>query len=246
MNAFMKQLSIQFRMNFRDSNVLLIFYIVPLLFYAVMGAVFSSINPELKQTLASTMVLYAITMGAVLGIPPLLVKMRETGVLRAYRTSGIPGFSVLLSIAISSFLHLAIVSAIISLSAPLLFGADVPGNPAGFTLVLLLVLICSIALGLLIGVTAKSQAIAMMLSQLIFLPSLLLGGIMFPSSLLPRPLMMLGRVFPATYGMQAFQEMAYELKPEIGMQISLPVLALISLAAMLITIGRFSRITRVS
>lgn len=36
-------------------------------FYFVMGAVFSSINPLVMQTLAATMVIFAVTMGAVPG-----------------------------------------------------------------------------------------------------------------------------------------------------------------------------------
>lgn len=245
MKALGKQLIIQLRMDARDKGTLLVFYIVPLLFYAVMGAVFSAVTPAMKQTLAASMAIFSVTMGALIGLPPTLVKMREAGVLRAYRVSGIPGVSVLLSLGASALIHLSVVSLLISFSAPLLFGAGIPQQIGGYAAALLLLLICSVALGLLIGVTASSQAAAMMLAQAVFLPSMMLSGIMFPAGLLPAPLMYAGRVLPATHAMHAFSGLAYGLAPEIGAPLALLVLLGIALAAAVLTAWRFGRITRV-
>lgn len=92
MKASFQHLWVQFKMDIRERGTLMTYYLVPLVFYFVMGAVFSSINPLARQTLAATMAIFAVTMGAVLGIPAPLVKMRESGVLRAYRVCGIPGW----------------------------------------------------------------------------------------------------------------------------------------------------------
>lgn len=136
MTAFLSQLKIQLRMDIRDKGTLLVFYIVPLGFYAVMGAVFSSVNPEIKPILSATMAIFSVTMGVVIGIPPSLVKLRETGTLRAYQVLGVPNTSVLLSIGISTLIHLSIVCLIISISPPLLFGAELPQSTGGFIAVL--------------------------------------------------------------------------------------------------------------
>jgi pltK len=45
-----------------------------------------------------------------------------------------------------------------------------------------------------------------MLSQLMFLPSIMLSGIMFPSFLPPRFLQYISYVFPATLGFKAMTE----------------------------------------
>ncbi len=246
MNAFFQQLIIQFRMDGRDLNTLLVFYIVPVVFYVVMGAVFSSVIPGAGQTLTATMVIFAVTMGALLGVPPTLVKMRETGVLRAYHVSGIPGASVLLSLGASVLIHLSIVSVLITVSAPVLFGAAPPQQAGGFAAVLAAMLLCSVALGLLIGVTAKNQAMSVMLSQLVFLPSVMLGGIMFPASMLPAPLRLLGRILPATHAMQAFNGLAYGLSADFNAPTALGVVLGIGLAAAVLTVWRFGRITRIS
>ena len=209
MKAFIKHLKIQISMDFRNRGTLLTYYIIPLVFYIVMGAVFSSIQPESKYTLTPSMSIFAVTMGAVLGIPPTLIKMRESGTLRAYRVSSVPGWSALLTISLSAFINLILVSTIILISAPLIFGAAAPANILVFYLVLFLFTFASISLGILIGVTSKTQALATILSQVVFLPSLLLGGLMFPASMLPQPMQWAGMAFPATHAMQAFSNWAF-------------------------------------
>ncbi len=165
--------------------------------------------------------IFAVTVGAVLGSPIPLVKMRESGVLRAYRVSGVP------------------MSVMIFVTAPLFFGAGAPRDYTGYFIILLIYIFASIAIGLLIGVTARSQSMATMLSQAVFLPSLLLSGIMFPASLLPRPLLWLGRIFPATHAMQSFSVLAYHLKANYSGAVALGITAGIGVLATTIAVWRF-------
>ena len=241
MKAFITHLGIQLRLDIRNKGTLLTYYIIPLIFYAVMGAVFSSIQPDAKETLAASMTIFAISMGALLGLPPALVTMRESGALRAYRVSGVPGWSVLLTSAVSAMVHLLIVSMIILLSAPLLFGAGIPANLLAYIVTLLLLVITSIIIGLLVGVCAKTQPAATILSQAVFLPSLLLSGIMFPAEMLPEPLRWLGQVFPASHAMQVFQEWSFGGLP-------IPVVAFVvmtgvGVACFVITLIRFKKVS---
>jgi len=242
MNAFLRHLWIQFKMDIRERGTLMIYYLVPLVFYIVMGAVFSSINPLMKQTLSATMVIFAVTMGAVLGIPTPIVKMRESGVLRAYRVSGIPGWAVLFIQAVSAFLHLLVVSIVILVTAPLLFGAGYPQNFSAYFLTLFILLFASIALGLLIGAVARSQSVATMLSQAIFLPTIMLGGIMFPASMLPKSLLAIGRLLPATYIMQSFLGYTFNQPANIDPGLSLMITAVIGIVAAGLTVIRFRAI----
>lgn len=239
MKAFIQYLGVQLKMDIRERGTLLTFYIVPLVFFAVMGAVFSSINPLSKATLAGSMSIFAATMGAVLGVPIPIVKMRESGVLRAFRATGIPGNAVLLVQASSAFMHLLLVSCVILVAAPLLFGAMWPKNMVMYFLIILIFIFASIALGLLIGVWARSQSSATMLSQAVFLPSLMLSGIMFPASMLPEPLAWVGRVFPATYAMQAFSRLVFDLKSDVNGYLALGIVALIGVMAAIASARRF-------
>jgi ABC-2 type transport system permease protein len=243
MNAIMKQLAIQFRMDLRDKGILLTYYIVPLLFYAVVGAVFSSINPLSRLTLTGAMSIFAVSMGAVIGIPAPLVSLRENGALRAYKVNGIPGWAVLLVTASSAFLHLSIVTAIISITGPRLFGASVPAHIGWYIVIMAILLFTSICVGLMIGSVAKNQPASVMLSQGVFLPSLMLGGIMFPADMLPSTLRQAGLIFPATHAMNSFRMLAYQL-PGSDHLISLFVLAGIGIAALLVAVIRFQSSSR--
>jgi len=209
-----------------------------------MGAVFSSINPIAKQTLTATMAIFAVTMGAVLGIPVPLVKMREAGVLRSYKICGIPSWAVLLIQSVSAFFHLFIVSIIIFVTAPLFFGASYPKSFTAYFLCLFILLFVSITLGVFIGVSARNQSISMMLSQAIFLPTMMLSGIMFPASMLPLPLKTLGRLFPATYIMQSFSSFAFKLSTDIEPILSLLIPVSIGMVVAGLTVVRFRKIDK--
>lgn len=231
MKAFWNHLWIQFKMDIREKGTLLTYYLVPLVFYLVIGAVFSSVNPDSKKTLSAAMPIFGITMGAVIGMPIPIIRMREAGVLRAYRVSGIPGWAVLLIHALSAFFHFLVVSAVIFFSAPVLFHADMPKSIPLYFLILLVLLFASIALGLLIGIAARSQSVATMLSQAVFLPTVMLGGIMFPASMLPDPLRLLGNILPSTHAMQAFSSLAYKLPSDSAPVLSITVVAVIGVVA---------------
>ena len=244
MRAFMTHLGIQIQMDIRNRGTLLTYYIIPIVFYCVMGAVFSSIQPQSRQTLSASMSLFAITMGAVLGMPPGLVKMRESGTLRAYRVSGVPNWAVLSTSSLSAFVHLFIVSILIYLSAPVFFGASLPGNAGSYLLCIVLFILASISLGNLIGVLAKSQAMATILSQAVFLPSLLLGGLMFPSSMLPKALQILGQLFPATHAMKAISGLSYRAGSAAEALVSVAVIAAICLVATALGLMRFKKVSK--
>ena len=56
------------------------------------------------------------------------------------------------------------------------------------------------------GKQQKFAVILTMVSQLIFLPSIMLSGIMFPINLLPRFFEEAGKIFPAAWGYRLMQE----------------------------------------
>lgn len=244
MSAFLKYLWIQLKMDLREKGTLLNFYLVPLLFFFVMGSVFSSINPLMKTTLAASMTIFSITMGAVMGSPAPIVKMRESGTLRAFEVNGIPGTAVLAVQAISAFIHLFIVSLIIYTVSPIAFNSAVPQNPMLYFCVLILFLFASIGIGMLIGVIARNQSFATMLSMVIFLPSLLLSGIMFPADMLPKTFVWLGRIFPATYALQAFYGLAYHTDADLNGGLSLAAIAGIGLLVFVLAVFRFRSVRK--
>lgn len=244
MKAFFITLWIQFKIDLRDKGTLLNYYLVPLVFFLAMGAVFSTVTPLMKDTLSATMSIFAITMGAVMGSPTTLVKMRESNSLRAFKANGISPAVVLAVNAISAFVHLLIVSVAILVLTPLLFGADFPASAVGYFGCIIIYLLACIGMGMLIGVIAPSHSFATMLSMIVFLPSLLFSGIMFPASLLPGGLHMVGYTLPAMYSLQSFYGMAYHFPVDIQPAISITVVSLFALMTFIVAVWRLNSLRK--
>ena len=86
MNAFLNHFSFEFRTGVRDQTLLLMNYLLPLGFYAMMGLVMTEeVNPNFRETMIPAMVTFAVLVATLLGLPDPLVNARETGVFRSYK-----------------------------------------------------------------------------------------------------------------------------------------------------------------
>ncbi|NIV36370.1 MAG: ABC transporter permease, partial [Anaerolineae bacterium] len=102
-------------------------------------------------------------------------------------------------------LHLLIVAAIITASAPLLFDAPLPADWPGYLLVFFAMALACAGLGVLIGVVSSSTRMTVLWSQLVYIPSMLLGGLMIPYDMLPETVGKVSQLLPATQAMNAFR-----------------------------------------
>lgn len=202
MGAFFYGILLRWKQDIRNKGILITYYLVPLLFFGFVGMIFSSINPEAGDTLIQTMTIFAVTMGAFLGTPLPLVELYSGDIKRAYKVGKIPLWTGAVENLISAFVHLFLTSIIIYLTAPLIFAAKIPENgPLYFTALAVFLLVC-LTIGTVLGLTVKSASRLTMVSQVLFLPSLMLSGIMFPADLLPVALQKAGYIFPATWGLK--------------------------------------------
>ena len=198
MNAFIYGLIIHFKMNLRDKELIIFYYLVPLLFYLFMGGVFTSIMPDSYKTIIQSMSIFGIAMGGLLGSPYPLIEVFHTDIKKSYKVAQIPLFALILTNVISAYIHLKIMSCIIFISAPILFNALIPTNIFTYILSLNLYLIATLCIGTIFGLFINNASKLSMISQIIFLPSIVLSGIMFPINLLPAFLNNLGYLLPAT------------------------------------------------
>ena len=200
MNCFLYSLVLQWKLDIRSKSLLVTFYIVPLVFFLIMGGIFTSVIPEMGSTLIQSMIVMSVSMGAFLGLPPSLVEIYGSDIKKIYNANGVPIYLGLLTMVFSAFVHLMMTCIVILLLAPILFKASLPTQLPIFLLSLTIYIIVSLSIGCILGLTLKNQAKLTMLAQLIFLPSIMLSGIMFPISLLPDFLQVIGHVFPAYWG----------------------------------------------
>ena len=211
MRAFINHFSFEFRTGIRNKSLLLLNYLFPLAFYAMMGLLMAELNPAFLDTMIPAMIVFAMLSSLVLGLPNPLVSSREAGIFRSYKINGIPAVSILTIPALTTILHTVIVAAIITATAIWLFGAASPVNWIGFLLIVLLTAFAVAGLGVLVGVISSDSHSTVLWSQLIFLPSMMLGGLMIPSSMLPAVLSKIGMLLPSTYAMHAFQGLAWKV-----------------------------------
>ena len=212
MNCYLYSLVLQWKLDIRSKSLLVTFYIVPLLFFLIMGGIFTSVIPGMGNTLIQSMIVMSVSMGAFLGLPPSLVEIYGSDIKKIYNANGVPIYLGLVTMVLSAFVHLMMTCIVILLLAPILFKASLPTQLPIFLLSLTIYIIVSLSIGSILGLTLKNQAKLTMIAQLVFLPSIMLSGIMFPISLLPDFLQVIGLVFPAYWGYRLMLENGFSIE----------------------------------
>ena len=200
MKAMLYGIKVQLKIDIRSKTLLVTCYVVPLLFFAIMGGIFTSLMPEAKNTLIQSMTVMGVSMGAFIGVPPSMVEVYGTDIKKMYIAIGIPLCFGVITLVVSAFIHLMIMSMIIFTLAPIVFHSTIPSNIPLYFITLALFVIVSLAISCVLGLAVKNQAKLTMYSQVVFLPSIMLSGIMFSAELLPNFLESMGKLFPATWG----------------------------------------------
>ncbi len=92
MSAFTNHFSFEFKTGLRNPTLMLMNYLFPLGFYAMMGLVMVQINPGFKDTLIPSIVIVSIMVSTLLGLPGPLVEFargRHLPQLQDQRRSGV-------------------------------------------------------------------------------------------------------------------------------------------------------------
>ena len=203
MKAFFYGVGLQFRMDIRSRTMLVTCYLVPLIFFFFMSGIFTSVDPSAVNTLIPSMSVFVITMSALIGLPPSLGEVYGGEVKKVYKANGVPLSLGVITQFISSFIHTLIVCLIVFAVAPFVFKAELPANLPMYFCSLVVLLCVTLAIGCIIGLLVKTQAKQTMVAMIVFLPSVMLSGIMFPAAMLPDFMQYIAYIFPATIGFQA-------------------------------------------
>ncbi len=244
MNGFVEHFSYEFKSGLRNPSLLLINYLFPLGFYAMMGLIMTAINPLFRALMIPAMVIFTIVASTVLGMPGPLVEAREAGVFRSYRINGVPAASILTIPALTTGFHALISAAIITVTAPVLFEGDMPVHLGAFVAITLLTAFTCASLGMLISVISTDSRATILWSQLIFLPSMLLGGLMVPLDALPERVHSFSALLPVSHSMELFTGWAYGRPTTLNPPVAAAVLASSGLLALALSIVLFNWDTR--
>lgn len=239
MKAFLYSFALQWKLDIRDKGVFITYYAIPLAFFLIMGNIFSSVLPNAKETLIPSMTIFGVTMGTIVGSPIMLVDVYGSEIKKSYQVGHIPLYNVIIVNFLSAFIHSFIFSLIVYIIGPMIFNVYRPDNVMIYFTQLTLYIISGLSIGGVLGVSVKKTSQLTMVGQIVFLPSIMLSGIMFPASMLPPFLQTVGKIFPATWCYQMMSEAT------ISLEMLLPVV-LICLVCLIICVIQLKRIQRPS
>ena len=211
MKAFLHHLAYDFKTGIRDRSLLLMNYLFPLAFFLLVSALMVRVNPPFQELMLPAMTLFAILSSSLLSLPNTLVGARESGVFRSFRINGVPTGAVLAIPPLGGLVHMAVVAVVVAVLGTRLFGGAGPVDAAGYAAAGLLSYLSIAGIGALIGVAAANSRATVLIGQFIYLPSILLGGLMVPHSFLPGALARISLLLPTTHGMRLFE--ALGMKP---------------------------------
>jgi ABC-2 type transport system permease protein len=241
MNAFICHFGFEFRSSIRNRAKLVINYLLPLGLYAMMGPIMGPMIPGFREIMIPAMVGIAIMAATTLTLPEPLVSAREAGVFRSYKINGVPAFSILVIPAITTIVHTLVVTVIICATAHLFFKAVLPASWSGFIITVLVMAFACAGFGLLISVVSPSSQVALLLSNIVFIPSMVLSGMTgLPNSLLPTVIQKASQLLPATHGMNAFRNISQGLPVDFNPMGSLVILMIGGVLSFIMAIYLFN------
>lgn len=158
-------------------------------------------NPDLKSAnvmipgLLGLVLIFMTIMMTAVGI----VREREYGTMEQLVVTPIRPFELMLGKLLPYFLIAAFDFALVFIAGSYLFDLTFAGNLPLFLVLSLLLLFTSLGLGLLVSTVAQNQQQAMQMAMFVIIPQILLSGLIFPLSSLPRVIQYLAYLLPFTH-----------------------------------------------
>ena len=206
--GFYQLLKADLKMYLREPAATFFTLMFPALLLAISGYSFgqevvlttpSGVEMRILDLMLPATLAWVMATQGLLGVYPMLTMLRETKVLKYYRTHPIRPLHILVSQYLIGLLMLAVSLAILLVVAEVLFGLRYDGQ-AGFILLSIVVAYTAFfAMGFaLAGVTPSARA-AQALGSVLFFPMMFLSGAFGPREPLPPALKFLSDLSPLTH-----------------------------------------------
>ena len=123
-----------------------------------MSDIFTSLMPEAKQTLIQSMIVMGVSMGTFIGVPPSRVEIYGSDIKKMYIANKIPLCFGVITLVVSAFIHLMIMSIIIFVLAPIVFHATMPSNIPLYFFNTCIIYYCITCYFMCIGISCKKSS----------------------------------------------------------------------------------------
>jgi ABC-2 type transport system permease protein len=145
--------------------------------------------------LLGLVVMFMTTLMTAMGV----VREREYGTMEQLVVTPIKPVELMLGKLLPYFLVGVVDFTLVYISGKYLFNLTFMGNLPVFLLLSLLLVFTTLGLGLLISTVAQNQQQAMQLAIFVVIPQILLSGLIFPLSSLPKPIQWIAYLLPFTH-----------------------------------------------
>jgi ABC-2 type transport system permease protein len=168
-----------------------------------------------------------------------VVREKETGTMEALLVSPVKPLAIIVSKLVPYFaLSVVNLSTILLLSVYVL-NVPVSGSLPGLTMLSLIYILVSLALGMLISTLVATQVAAMLASSIaLMLPVMLLSGMIFPVENMPAILQWISSVVPARWYIAGVKKLMIEGLPFASSLTEAAILALMAAAFMTASFGK--------
>lgn len=223
-SAWIHHLQFEFKSIFRDKSLLLMFYLFPLAFFFMIAFIMPSVFPDFEKVMVPGMIVFSVMVTSLLGLPNMLVLAREKGIYRSYKIYGVDVKSMLWIPLFTTAFHMTIVTVIILISSSFIFSANMPVNYFYFIIAYIIMMMVFLGFGITIGVCAPNEKVTTLLSQLIFIPSMIVGGVMMPTEMLSPAVRKIANLLPSTHSVSLLYQSAFTDQMFQGLTLEIVVL----------------------
>jgi ABC-2 type transport system permease protein len=162
------------------------------------------------------LMVFALAMLALLGLPIPLASYRELGLLRRLSTTPVPRSWLLIAQGLVQ-LGVAVTAVVVMITVAMAaFGAPAPRSPAGVMVAVALSAAGLFPIGLLIAAVARTANGASVIGRLAFFPLMFFAGLWLPRPLMPDVLLTISNYTPLGAAVEAIQDSMLQGFPPVA------------------------------
>lgn len=170
-----------------------------------------------------------------------IVREKETGTMEVLLVSPVRPIYIIMAKMIPYFVISCVNLITILLLSVFVLKVPVAGNLLALTLVSLLYIFTTLALGLLVSTVAQQQIVAMLFSaMLLMVPTILLSGMVFPIESMPWILQVISNILPPRWYIDAVRKLMIEGLPIVYALKEIIILAAMAIVLITVSLKKFN------
>jgi ABC-2 type transport system permease protein len=211
MHTLRKLIWIELKLFTREPFTLIFMFVFPLVVLVVLLGIFEPDDPEFPGAsprgyyLASYVGVVIATVGLI-SLPVHVAAYRERGILRRFRASSVPAWSVVGAQMIVGLLMVTVGSILLVAVGKLAYDASLPATYGRVAVAFVLGTLCFLAIGILLASLTRNARAAQAIGMIMFFPMWLLSGAGPPSFVMSAGMRQISDLLPLTYAVRALYD----------------------------------------